>query len=381
MRRVLILGGVILATLVILVIVRSEGLWPLSWILWAPVGGLILLRRPGNGVGRALMTVGLAWGISFLSLAVAKRDLPSDVRAWADLAQSVVGLIPWVGIIWLLLVFPAGVLSGRLERVSAACVGLYLLVSIVAFSLSGAPMDVTKMPSPMAIPGLDAYTLWLVGEGAFLPVALVFVVSIIAIVRRWRGSSGVERHQYRWLFLGASFFVAALLVVLVPFMPVEGLATSLMVLAGSAIPTVIGIAVLRHRLYEIDRVISRTVAYSLVVLLLGAVFTVGVVALPNLVVGTGTAPPLAVAASTLAVAAMFNPVRLRVQAWVDRRFNRSRYDAELVMDRFAGSLRHQTDAMSVVNGWVEVVSETMQPSAVGVWVSETAPGTPGGVRR
>lgn len=378
MRPALILGAVILAILGIAVAVPLDGMWPLSWVLWAPVGGLILMRRPGNGVGRSLLTVGVAWAISFLFLAVAQSDLPSELRVWADLAQTVVGLIPWVAIIGLLLVFPTGTLSGRLERITAGFIGLYLLLSMIAFSLSSAPMDVTGMPSPMEVQALEGYTVWLIGSGSFLPVAGVFVLTIVAVARRWRRSSGVERHQYRWLFLGASFFVSALLVVLVPLAPIESFGTYLMVLAGSAIPAVIGVAVLRHRLYEIDRLISRTLAYGLVVILLGAVFTLGVVALPNLVVGTGTAPPLAVAASTLAVAALFNPVRLRVQAWVDRRFNRSRYDAELVIDRFASSLRNQTDVPTVVDGWVEVVSETMQPSAVGVWIGDVAPRDVGG---
>jgi hypothetical protein len=120
-----------------------------------------------------------------------------------------------------------------------------------------------------------------------------------------------------------------------------------------------------YRLDEIDRIVSRTVSYALVVGVLGLVFF-GVVT--ALTAWLSAESDLVVAGSTLAVAALFNPVRRRVQAWVDRRFNRSRYDAERVMDGFASSLRDRVDPEGVVDGWVGVVSDTMQPRSVAVWV-------------
>lgn len=117
------------------------------------------------------------------------------------------------------------------------------------------------------------------------------------------------------------------------------------------------------RLYDLDRVVSRTVTYTSVIGLLALV-----VALVATVTATQFEDPLVVAATTLTVAALFNPLRKRIQRLVDRRFNRSRYDIQRVMDRFAGSLRDQVDADGVVDGWMGVVSETMQPEAVGVWV-------------
>jgi hypothetical protein len=110
------------------------------------------------------------------------------------------------------------------------------------------------------------------------------------------------------------------------------------------------------------------VSYAIIVVVLGSLFAFCVVAVPNLVIGTGTAPPLFVAASTLLVAALFNPVRRRVQRWVDRRFNRARYDSQRVMDEYSVALRDQVDPEEVVDGWVGVVSETMQPVSVGVWM-------------
>jgi hypothetical protein len=148
------------------------------------------------------------------------------------------------------------------------------------------------------------------------------------------------------------------------------LSIALLGLGGVTLPIAIVLSIIRYRLYEIDRIVSRTLAYLLVVVVLGSLFALGVVAIPNLVIGTGSAPPLVVAGSTLAVAALFNPMRRRALRWVDRRFNRSRYDAERVMSEFAQTLRDQVGSNGLVDGWVGVVSETMQPSGIGVWVRD-----------
>jgi hypothetical protein len=132
----------------------------------------------------------------------------------------------------------------------------------------------------------------------------------------------------------------------------------------AAIPISILFAVLRYRLYEIDRILSRTVSYVIVIGVLTGVYLVGLSVLSSLF----SESSLSVAASTLAAAALFTPVRRRVQAWVGRRFNRSRYDAEQVMVSFSGSLRQDLDQRTLVRGWVDVVAETMQPSSVSVWV-------------
>jgi hypothetical protein len=131
------------------------------------------------------------------------------------------------------------------------------------------------------------------------------------------------------------------------------------------VPVGIGIAS-PLRLYD-RRIISRTLSYILVVSALGAVFAVGAIWIPSFIVGEKS-PPLFVAGSTLVVAGLFNPVRRRVQAWVDRRFNRSRYDTERVMDGFAARLRDEVDPQRLVDGWVEVVDEAMQPSLARVWL-------------
>lgn len=171
----------------------------------------------------------------------------------------------------------------------------------------------------------------------------------------------------KWLLFAVSLF-GFVYVLAAAIEPLQELAMWDLVLVISllAMPVSIMFAVTRHRLYEIDRIISRTLAYGLVVLLLAS----GYVALVTVIGARMSDRPLFVAATTLAAAALFNPLRRRIQIWVDRRFNRSRYVTERVIDGFAGSLRDQVDPGAVVDGWVGVVSDTMQPSSVGVWVRE-----------
>jgi hypothetical protein len=163
--------------------------------------------------------------------------------------------------------------------------------------------------------------------------------------------------------LGGSVFV--LIAGAGQFLP-EGSAGELIwLLGGSAIPISIGVAVAKYRLYEIDRIISRTVSYVLVIGLLAAVL-MGALSLLTLVLPAES--PLAVAGSTLAAAALFNPVRRRVHEAVDRRFNRSRYDAQRVLDHLSASMRDEIDPESVREQWLGAVVGTMQPASVAIWV-------------
>jgi hypothetical protein len=369
MRRVLFVLAVIVATVGIFVGMAFTDLeggdiwWPITWVVWAPVGAMILYRRPGNGVGRTLLAIGLSWGIAFIGMAVAYNAEDLAVRVVGEWLNLILGVVPWLGIVWLLLIFPSGRLERRLEKVTGAGLVVFGIVAAAAFTLNSMPMEVTGQPSPLAVPSADWATSWLVSDSGFVIVILMVAAAILALVTRWRASRGVERHQYRWLLLGALFFFIPMAVG--QLLPEDSSFLFIWIAAGAAIPIVIGVAVLRYRLYEIDRIISRTVSYALIVGLLGLVLF-GLVA--GLGAWVGRDNQLVVAVSTLAVAGLFNPVRRRVQVWVDRRFNRSRYDAERVMDEFAGSLRDRVDADEVLGGWVAVVSATMQPASVGVWV-------------
>jgi hypothetical protein len=373
-RRVLLGLALVVATGGILVgalgpsLAEGDRLWPIAWILWAPVGYLILVKRPGNGVGAAALLIGLMWGIGFYMLTLSAIVSDDSVAAWLELGDSVFGALPWLLIVWLLLVFPSGSYPGGAERViGRITIGLGIVVS-AAFAVDPAPMEDTGLPSPLAIPPVGEAASLVTGDGGFLVVLALVLVAVVLLVSRWRRSTSVERLQYRGLFMGSFAFLLVIAAGNLGFIPEDGNVALGWLAAGGAIPGAIGIALLRYRLYEIDGLVSRTVTYLVVVAVLAAVFF-GVVTAASSLLDTDS--DLAIAASTLAVAAMFNPVRKRVQACVDRRFNRSRYDAQLVVDVFAGSFRDRVDTEGVVDGWVGVVAETMQPAAAGVWVRES----------
>jgi hypothetical protein len=347
------LGGPLAAT--------NDALWPLSWIAWPIVGWVILDRRPGNRIGIACLAIGVVWGISF-ALESIVLGVPVTAAAWIELVYTVLGVTPWLIIVWLLTTFPTGDYQGRLERFVGRAVFVVGGVAMTAFLLGPVPLDDTGLENPMAQPALEELTVITNESGFFLVVALA-AIAIVSVVLRGRRSNGIEKQQYRWLLLGGTLFLV--ISALGQFLPEDSTGELLWLLGGSAIPISIGVALVRYRLFEIDRLISRTVSYTLVIALMAALFFGTVTAVTSLL---DTESDLVVAGATLAVAAVFNPVRRRIQGWVDRRFNRAHYDAARVMDRFAGSLRGRVEGEDVIGGWVGVVSETMEPSVVGVWV-------------
>ena len=195
---------------------------------------------------------------------------------------------------------------------------------------------------------------------------MLTLVGVVAFTRRFRSGSAVQRQQLKWPMYAVSLFGIAYGGTAVT----GGAATrsvwdALFGLALAAIPISVAIAVLRYRLYDLDRIVSRTVTYAVVAALLVAAYGLIVLGLGSFL---GRDNPLAVAGATLAAAALFNPVRTRVRAWVERRLNRSRYDAEQVIEGFVSSMSGRVDPEGVIEGWVGVVSETMQPVSAGAWV-------------
>jgi peptidoglycan/LPS O-acetylase OafA/YrhL len=198
------------------------------------------------------------------------------------------------------------------------------------------------------------------------PLLLAMAMALPAAVSvfvRWRRSVGVERQQMKWFFLAVVGLLVAFLIAFADFN--QALNEILFATGLTGVWVSIAVAVLKFRLYDIDRIISRTVTYALVVGLL-----VGGVAAAATLAGAQFEEPWVVAATTLAVAAAFNPLRRRIQRWVDRRFNRSRYDTEQVMDGFAESLREEVDSKHVIEGFLEVVGDTLQPVGIGMWVRD-----------
>lgn len=335
-------------------------------LLFVVIGAFLAVRAEGNVVAWLLVSFGLLLGATEFFEAVAGTELAG--AAWAAFVASVI----WLPALLTLLVmvpifFPDGRLLGRGWSwvVWATAIGCVSFLAGNAFTdelLSDYQMA-NPVSADLAEPLIEAFR----AVGVTL-LAVSIVAAISSAVIRFRKSSGVERQQMKWFAFAA--------VLLIPAVVVNGwayeadravLGLVVVLVAALGVATSITLAILRYRLYDIDRIVSRTVIYGLVVLLLGSLFAVGVVYIPNLMM-SGEAPPWLVAATTLGVAALFNPLRRRLQATVDRRFNRSKYDGERVADRFARSLRDDTDADVVVDGWVGVVIETMQPVSLGVWV-------------
>lgn len=203
--------------------------------------------------------------------------------------------------------------------------------------------------------------------------ALILLVGLISQVLRYRqASTHVERQQTKWVMapFGVTMVVLiGLLVasVAVPNAPdrVTGWIIFAAIPLNFLIPISVAIAVLRYRLYDIDRILSRTVGYTLTVAILALAYTVGAIWLPSQFAGDS---PLFVAGSTLAVAGMFNPIRRRALRWVDRRFYRSRFDFENVVERFSTRLKDPTDPEGLIGDWIAVVVETMRPASIGAWI-------------
>jgi type IV secretory pathway TrbD component len=192
--------------------------------------------------------------------------------------------------------------------------------------------------------------------------------SIAGLVARWRGSPGAERQQIKWFAYGALLLLAG--VVLSFFAPVPGLipAVVLGIAMGLALPVTIGIAILRYHLWDIDRIISRTVSYAIVSGLLAAVFVGLVLGLRDVLAAVTGASTLAVAASTLAVFALFQPLRRRVQRVVDRRFNRARYNAAHTVASLAGRLRDETELARAHQEVRTAILQALSPSSTTVWM-------------
>ena len=266
--------------------------------------------------------------------------------------------VPGVGLIgFLLLLFPDGHLpSPRWRPVAWLLGGDIALLTLTGFFLPGVIQE-TDYVNPLGIEALETFDQGIPGFALVVILVLSIVASAISVVMRYRTAVGIERLQLKWMM--ATGVVAAGAYALLFIWDDYDIQ-----LVWALIPLAIGMSMHRHHLYEIDRLISRTIVYAVVVGALALVFASVIFVLQEV---SPFQDDLAVAASTLAAARGFSTRLNRVQQRVDRRFNRSRYDAERVSVGFAGGLRDETDSDQIVEGWVGVVSETMQPPAVGVW--------------
>lgn len=341
----------------------TDRLWPLTWLAWPIAGSAIVWQRPGNRVGVAVLLVGSLWGLSFalLELVVAIRE--TELARWLEMIQAAISVIPWLAILWLLTIFPTGHQHGRPEQRIGTGIVVLGVVAVISFLVSSEPMYETGEPSPLAVPALEPVANFFTYGPGFLLVVLVGLASLSRLVVRWRRSVGAERAQFQWFLLGSGVFVLILGLGFSGILPESVMAIWLV--GGWAIPTSIAVAVNRYRLFEIDRIVSRTVSYALVIGLLAAVFAGVVAALTTLVPSQNS---VAVAGATLAAAALFSPVRRRIQYSVDRRFNRARYDAERTIAELSNRLRAEVEVGGVASSVLDAARRSLQPAASEMWL-------------
>jgi hypothetical protein len=359
----------------------AAGLLP--FMAFATVGALILSRRPSNVIGWLCCAIGLAVSLSGFGSSAAVRTLAADpdwIFAGLVLYQlgQVMFLLPLLGLLPLLvLLFPTGRLPSRRWRplVWAFAAGLVLYAASVLFKPG--PLDHGLPTNPLGLESAKGL-LQLAGAVSSLLFPMFVVPVLVSLVLRFRRARGDERQQLKWFTFAAALLalVGAGLGAIVERVRSPFVGPVFFALSVSMIPTAIGVAVLRYRLYDIDRLINRTLVYGLLTALLGAIYVTVVLALGQLFGGIGAAPPSwVVASATLAVAALFQPARRRIQAAVDRRFNRRRYNAAKTIEAFSARLRDEVDLDTLSTELLAVVDQTMEPTTASLWLRPSAHGS------
>jgi hypothetical protein len=360
-------------------------LW-LLFMSFSTVGALVASRHPGNAIGWIFCLIGLSFPLAgageeyaLYALVTEPVSLPGgEGLIW--LAALLGGPIFFAVFALVFLLFPDGRLLSRRLRV---VVWLDLIAIVLLFAWAFVPgpfgnLGLVRVTNPFGVEGVAAVLDTLGNVGLFLTLA-VAVAGGISLVVRFRRARGRERQQLKWFVFSSVVFctVFAIGPVLWSLPEVSGAEwvwTVLFLSGASTIPVATGIAILRYRLYDIDVIINRALVYGSLSAMLALIYVGSVIGMQAVLRAlTGQESTLAVVASTLAIAALFNPLRRRVQAFVDRRFYRRKYDARKTLESFSGKLREETDLEALRGDLVEVVRETMQPAHVSLWLRPEAP--------
>jgi hypothetical protein len=375
----LMAGGLILAYVDRHLVPASVTYWDFSDVfgdvvnMALPVGGFILAsRRPGNRIGWLALAAGLTLGLRSFADTYEQRALVAAPGSWPA-GPAALWVSEWIWIVslglaaFLFLLFPTGRLRSRRWRPAAWFVGAVFALSTAAVMAGAAREWAHPSASFGQLVSRPALAAMVIGFLAAL------VVSGSAIVVRFARSTGEERLQLKW-FAAAAVLVVATFIALILTNSNSAVAAILSNLALLSLNAAITIAVLKYRLYEIDRIISRTLAYTIVTGLLVGLYA-GLVLLATEVLSFSSS--VAVAASTLAAAALFSPLRRRVQRAVDRRFNRARYDADQMVTAFAARLKDAVDLDAVQGDLASLVQRALEPAHLSLWVNNgrQAPGT------
>lgn len=379
-------GGVLLGAIAVLG--APTALTDPIGILWlasyAVAGTVLVVRRPTNPIGWLLLLIMLGFmGVTDLE--------PAEIAAMeAGTTPPGLALQIWIGAVSgtslfsgyaaLALILPTGHLPAGRWR--APAIVLLVVNAVMVILIAVAPqisvtdaggVQTVPVPNPFAIaPGSSIWTMLPNKDLAFAPIVALLVVGVGTIIVRYRRSSGLVRLQLRWIVAAMSFTVLAVLagfaILLIGGDQIGEAGWIPATLAFLTIPISIMIAVLRYRLLEIDRVISRTIGWAAATGVLVALFVGATLALQAALAGMTQGETIAVAGSTLVVAALFQPVRRWIQRRVDRQFDRSRYDRDLVISAFGSRLRDELDLGMLRHALIETSDEAVRPVAAGVWL-------------
>lgn len=372
MRRALagLTGLLALAGVILLIIDRPFNLGfllVLAALVFVGVGTLVVVKS-GNRIG---------WVVCLIGIALIGAGVTEFWTSRGYVGAGAIGGTLWFS--WfvlagfLMLWFPTGRIPSRRWRLVEWLGFLGILVAFsYAFSAqictnSGDGPCLTWVDNPIGVAWIPNPEYGALAEVNYALLGGFVLLSLAAIVFRFVKARGVERLQLKWMVASAVFIVSLVFIQEVLDLPVW-IDETLFAVGLAALPVSIGVAVLKYRLYDIDRIISRTLGYALVVVFLALVYVTVAVWLPTRL--TGEQSPIFVAGATLLAAALFNPLRQRVIHFVDRRFHRSRYDMDRVMSDFAGRLREQVDMERLTSDWLGVVIRTMSPATAGVWMRE-----------
>jgi hypothetical protein len=344
---------------------------------YSTVGAVIVPRMSQeNPIGWLFCAIGLLWGVlhffgeyAIYTLLAAPGSLPAgELASWLYTWPWVLGLGL---IVFLGLLFPNWRLPSARWRWFARISAILTLVGMALAAFSPGPIVVglPAIHNPLGIEGLpNAYK-------SVQALMLVLIgISVVSLVMRRVHARGVERQQTKWFTYAATVAASGAILKFIISDPLDlvwlgGVAYAFVLIGLAGMPIAMGIAITRYRLYEIDLIINRTLVYGSLTATLVALYFVGIVVLQRIfVMLTGQQSTLAVVASTLLIAALFNPLRRRIQSFVDRRFYRSKYDARKTLEDFSTRLREETDLEALNSELVGVVRETMQPAHVSLWL-------------
>ena len=356
-------------------------------LAYPTVGAIVASRRSKNLVGWILCGIGLLFGVeafadayAYYALAAGSDALPGGVyMAWFS---GEFLLLPglFLGSALLVLVFPTGRLLSRSWRAVVWLATGGSALTALLFATSPGRISPYRLSNPFGIEGIHRSILGLLGMLGMATLLVCCVLAVISVFVRLQSAEGEERQQIKWFAYAAAvllstFFLGLPLAAVIGVIGWGWAAQIPLVIGLLAIPVAVGIAMLRYRLYDIDVVINRTLVYGSLTLMLALVYFGGVTATQAVFTALTRQeeqPQLAIVVSTLVIAALFSPLRRRIQSFIDRRFYRRKYDAAKTLEAFSAALREETDLDALSDDLVGVVRETMQPAHVSFWLRPDA---------